>query len=124
MYANPAPYGATRRVTFALGLCLLAVVFALEAKTAWFGPVNGPGFDVRAAKAWPADLPRLIDHGVPAANPVPPLLSFAVLAVLRPGPFAGKVYLSQDHPGPVGSLNAARFSPQVYFRPPPFPFAS
>ncbi len=124
MYASPALFRATRRVMFALGLCLLAVVFAVEAKTAWFGPANGPGYDVRAAKAWPADLPRLIDHGVPVANSVPPPLSFAVLAVLKPRSFAGKVYPSQDKPGPAGSLSAARLSPQYYFRPPPFPFAS
>ncbi len=46
-----------RRNTLALGLCVLAVLFALEAKTAWYGPANGPGSDVRSQKALPADSP-------------------------------------------------------------------
>ncbi len=124
MYVSPAARRATRRVTFALGLCLLAVVFAVEAKTAWFGPANGPGIDVRAAKAWPADLPRLIDHGVPVANPVPPLLSFAVVAVVKPGRFAGRTYSSLDEPDLSGGLPVACLSPQFYLRPPPFPSVS
>jgi hypothetical protein len=119
MYADPAPLRATRRVTFALGLCLLAVVFAVEAKTAWFGPANGPGSDVRAAKARPSDLPQVIDDGVQVPNPVPPVLSFAVLAALDTGRFAGKTHSAQDELGPAGALPAIRLSPQLYFRPPP-----
>ncbi|HTW62225.1 MAG TPA: hypothetical protein VMD55_10500 [Terracidiphilus sp.] len=119
MVVNPAAFRSTRRITFALGLCLLALVFAVEAKTAWYGPAKGPEFDVRAAKARPADLPQVIDHGVPVPNPVPPLLSFAVLAVLKTGPFAGQIRPSPDQVSPAGGLPAARLSPQLYFRPPP-----
>lgn len=52
-----------RRTPFALGLCLLAFLFAVEAKTAWYGPAHGIGSDVRAAKAMPALSPKLVDHG-------------------------------------------------------------
>jgi hypothetical protein len=124
MYADPAPFRATRRVTLALGLCLLAVIFALEAKTAWYGPANGPGIDVRAAKARPADLPQVIDDGVPVPISVPPLLSFAVLAVLKTGRFAGKTHSAEDGLLPIGALPADRLSPQFYLRPPPSGFPS
>ena len=60
----------TRRNTLALGLCLLAVLFALEAKTAWYGPTNGPSSGIQSQKARPADLPAVVSHGVSTLAPV------------------------------------------------------
>jgi hypothetical protein len=123
MSVNPAAFRALRRITLAFGLCVLAVVFALEAKTAWFGPVNGPGIDVQAAKALPADLPRLFHHGASAANPLPPLLSFALLAALKPERSAHLIGTPREESrtGSASPALAVYLSPPLYFRPPPSP---
>jgi hypothetical protein len=121
MRVKRVAFGASSRRTFALGLCLLAVVFAVEAKTAWFGPASGPGSEVRAAKAWPADLPRVIEHGVPVPKAVPPLISFALLAALSPRRSAGNTLSPrrESAPGLASPSLAAFLSPQFFFRPPP-----
>jgi hypothetical protein len=118
MHVNPAAIRAARRVILGLGLCLLAFVFAVEAKTAWFGPANGPGVVVQSAKAWPADLPRIIDHGIPVSKPVSSLVSFAVLAALKPARALPSLRPTQNESG-ADAVTAAHLSPQVYFRPPP-----
>jgi hypothetical protein len=113
--ASPAPY----RIALACGLCLLAVIFSLEAKTAWYGPAAGLGSDVRAAKALPADMVRVVEHGVPVPDPIHPGLAFAVLTAvlairLTDVPAFGELV---HHPPPVA--RAAFFSPFLFFRPPP-----
>ena len=118
MDVSPAAFRATRRVTFALGLCLLAFIFAVEAKTAWYGPANGPGVVVQAAKAWPADLPRVIDHGVPVSQSLPQMFSFAVLAALKPERSAPSLRTPRHESG-AGSVLASHLAPPLYFRPPP-----
>lgn len=112
---------AFRRTPLAIGLCLLAIVFAIEAKTAWFGPAAGPGSAVRAAKALPEGLPRLVDHGLPLQDPAHPHLHFSVppasTAILLP-----RVKTSVDGEILFGHLpffSAAYFSPSDFFRPPP-----
>jgi hypothetical protein len=79
----------------------------------------GPGSDVRAAKALPADMPRVIEHGIPVPDPVHPNIPFAVVATLLTEwqadvPLRDTVLRS---PSPV-SL-AAYFFPSIFFRPPP-----
>ena len=112
-------YTASWRTTFAFGLCLLAFVFAVEAKTAWYGPAAGPGSAVRAAKALPADMPRVIEHGIPVPDPIHPQMPFALLAALS------MLSLPMDRPlRNAASRGDFRFfpaaiSPQVFFRPPP-----
>lgn len=119
MSGNSAASPAIYSIALACGLCLLAIVFALEAKTAWYGPAVGPGSAVRAAKALPADMPRVIEHGVPVPDPIHPNIPFAVLA-------AGVMEQSADVPArreivrshfPVS--RSSYFSPPVFFRPPP-----
>jgi hypothetical protein len=68
-----------RRAPLAFGLCLLAFLFALEAKSAWYGPVNGFGGTVRAAKAQPVASPEVVEHGVPAPDPAHPSAIFFAL---------------------------------------------
>lgn len=71
-----------RRTPLALGLCLLAFLFAIEAKTAWYGPPVGFGSNVRAAKAQPVAAPEVVEHGVAAPDPAHPHTSFAVLPLI------------------------------------------
>ena len=110
-----------RRTTLALGLCLLAVLFALEAKTAWYGPAKGPGSDVQSQKARPADLPAVVSHGfstLPAVTLPLPLIFLAFAAVIA---WTNAHFL----PGAAVDFNrvpvsaAPYFSPGLFFRPPP-----
>jgi hypothetical protein len=121
MHVKPVSFGARFRRALALGLCLLAIVFAVEAKTAWFGPAGGPGSEVAAAKALPADLPRVIEHGVTIPQAVPPLISFAQMAALSPLLSSGSILSPrrESAPGPASPSLAAFLSPQFFFRPPP-----
>jgi hypothetical protein len=108
------------RTALTFGLCLLAFVFAVEAKTAWYGPAAGPGSAVRAAKALPADMPRVIGHGIPVPDPIHPQIPFALvasLAVLRSA--ADKPHCDEARRDDLQPSHAACFSPQQFFRPPP-----
>jgi hypothetical protein len=111
----------TRRTTLALVLCLLAVLFAVEAKTAWYGPTTVPGGDIQSQKARPADLPAVVPHGVSDS----PWITFALaliflasagaIASLIAGAFPGAKADSRNIP-----VSAAHyFSPGLFFRPPP-----
>ena len=109
------------RNALAFGLCLLAFIFAVEAKTAWYGPMDGPGSVVRAAKALPASTPKVIEHGVPVPDPIHPGHTFARLALLEAKqPAAAKWPGRNDRSSATFQVSAsAYFSPQFFFRPPP-----
>lgn len=111
-----------RRAPFAIGLCLLAMLFAFEAKTAWYGPVAGPGSEVRAAKELPVITPELVEHGVSSPDPEHPTEAFAALlssATFRsPRLKAFELHEIQSSRQPFFSL--AHLSPPLFFRPPPF----
>ncbi len=113
--ASPTPY----RVALTCVLCLLAVIFAVEAKTAWYGPIVGLGSDVRAAKALPADMPRIVEHGVPVPDPIHPGLSFIALATLPTNWLAEMPARNATLRDPLPLARAAFFSPSIFFRPPP-----
>lgn len=112
-----------RQNTLALGLCLLAVLFALEAKTAWYGPINGPGRDIQSQKALPADAPAVVSHGVstlPSATFPLALVFIASVAVIAwtNADFLRGVDIDCNRI-PVSA--APYFSPGLFFRPPPAP---
>jgi hypothetical protein len=105
----------------AFGLCLLAFLFAVEAKLAWFSPARGPAADIRAAKALPADTPVVVSHGITAPDPVHPLAPFVFLAAFAAACMLGADFLltrpvaCRQHPVSA----AAYFFPGLFFRPPP-----
>ena len=110
-----------KRDTLALGLCLLAALFALEAKIAWYGPANGPGIDIRSQKALRADLLSVVSHESPSQPPHTFPLALLLLTSIGAVAWIGTDFL----PGidvdvnhvPVSS--ASYFSPALFFRPPP-----
>lgn len=115
------PSFRTRRGLLALGLCLLAALFALEAKIAWYGPAHGVGVDVSSQKALPADLPALVSHG--GSSQLPETLLLASLLLMSIGAIAGNAKdfssrIDVDFPHiPVAS--APCFAIALFFRPPP-----
>ncbi|MGB8030262.1 MAG: hypothetical protein WCF30_11415 [Terracidiphilus sp.] len=110
-----------RRAPLAFGLCLLAFLFAIEAKTAWYGPAAGFGGSIRAAKAQPMTSPEVVEHGVPKPDPTHPSAAFVFLSQAATPMFVGLSsralgeVLPSRHPRP---LNAG-FSYSNLFRPPP-----
>ena len=72
----------TARLLIACLLCVLAMAFGVEAKIACFGPLTGPGSDVRAAKALPSDAPRVAHTGENSSNPFHLPVSFTLLAIV------------------------------------------
>jgi hypothetical protein len=103
----------------ALGLCLLAFMFAVEAKTALYIPADGPGSVIRAAKALPAEMPVVVSHGAPESGfPHTSLPLLAVVAIFCVGT-AGAVQQRALSVGQVRVSAAAYFSPVHFFRPPP-----
>jgi hypothetical protein len=111
----------TRRNTLALGLCLLAVLFALEAKTAWYGPMNGSSGNIQSQKARPADLPAVVSHGVSTLPPVTFPITLIFLASVAAIAWMDTNFL----PGVDVDFNhmpvsaSSYFSPGLFFRPPP-----
>jgi hypothetical protein len=110
-----------RRIVPALVMCLLAMLFALEAKAAWYGPPNGPGIDISSQKALPADSPAIVSRSsAPHSQSQFPfeLLLFAVVGALL---YSGAIPSNRAdlHLGPVLISSAFYFSPALFFRPPP-----
>ena len=110
-----------KRTALALGLCLLAFVFAMETKLACYSPVDGSARDIVAARALPAALPEVVSHGAHGADIVRSQISVVVLAVLT------AVFLWKEDTllgrniarGQLSISSAAYFSPNLFFRPPP-----
>jgi len=103
----------------ACGLCVLAFVFFIEAKTAWYDAASGSGITVTASKAMPADVPRVIEHGVPVPDPIHPQVPFALLAALTlPRPAADRPACDNGSRHRL-RLSLAGFSSHLFFRPPP-----
>jgi hypothetical protein len=109
------------RKFLACWLCMLALVFAFEAKTAWYGPAVGFGSAVRAAKALPSDLPQIVSHGITTPDPVRPVLpffTFAVFVLVQSAIFKCRATRNRNRVA-FTPASAPFFSPQQFFRPPP-----
>lgn len=112
---------ARSRTLLAISLCVLAMVFALEAKTAWYSPDAGLDTGISSTKALPIDSPKVVRHGIPAPDPVHPQIAFAIIAIMiaawsvRPQLSLGRI------PSRTGSqvCCSAFLSPQAFLRPPP-----
>jgi hypothetical protein len=81
MFGYLAAFRSITQTALALGLCLLALSFVMEAKLAWCGPVARMVSEVRASKALPDDAPTGV-HGVSASYPVYPRTPFAIPEVI------------------------------------------
>jgi hypothetical protein len=107
---------------FAVGasLCLLAALFAFEAKVAWFSPAGTPCAQISAAKLRAADAPKLIAEvlAAPHAWPHFPAEVSLLLAVVFFVNIAAQFFCGTDHEG-FKPLSSVAFSPHLFRRPPP-----
>jgi hypothetical protein len=121
MLRFPASSTNLRRTTLACGLCLLAFLFAVEAKTAWYGPASGPGSVVRAAKALRIDSTNVVQHGMPFPDPIHRGIAFLFVTVFTAAWLAG-ADVSARYAVARRSIRVSEVvfsSPQTFFRPPP-----
>ncbi len=114
-----SPRQLIRRELFAMALCLLAVVFAVEAKIAWYLPPHTVGREVQAAKAMPADIPQAIQHGLPSQAPLFFFLPLTILIALAERYFRRPVSFSGMQESDRSPSSSPAFSPSSFFRPPP-----
>ncbi|MGH9599415.1 MAG: hypothetical protein ACRD27_06090 [Terracidiphilus sp.] len=121
MSAFPAASRPSRHTAIAILLCILALSFAMEAKLAGYGPVEGPGSSVRAAKAMPADTPELVRDGVPAPGPLHPQFPVVLLVELAAVLLFGKsAFERRRAAGSLAQIPAmCHLYPGIFFRPPP-----
>ncbi|MGA7257148.1 MAG: hypothetical protein WCF17_03555 [Terracidiphilus sp.] len=98
-------------------LCVLAAVFAVEAKVAWYSPNGRVRVELSSTKLQAADATRQIDQTLAAPAPVPhfpvELLLFLSFAAVVPILFIPR--LAPVPPAPAWTS----FSPPHFFRPPP-----
>jgi hypothetical protein len=102
-------------------LCVLAFLFAFEAKLLWYSPASDTSSQVSAAKALPVDAPRLISHGAPAPNRIPTQVAISMLAfVLAAWISTSAIPARRFHPGGDPTVFfPAYFSSPIDVRPPP-----
>jgi hypothetical protein len=116
-----AAFRYVRRSPFAFGLCLLAFLFAIEAKTAWYAPTAGLGSNISAAKALPADSPKLVEHGISSPDTAHSVIAFiAQVAILAAALISTSAAAIQaNEPVRRQIFIDPSSSPATFFRPPP-----
>ena len=101
-------------------LCVLAALFAVEAKVAWYSPGDSSLAQISAAKLELADAPELIAQ----LRPLPAVLHrlsaepISILAVATPAAPGSPSSLGSGRNG-RGRQNSPEFSPHLFRRPPP-----
>lgn len=100
-------------------LCLLAALFSIEAKVAWYAPSSSPATQISASKLQQADAPRLVAHALSSSdNPVPHFPEIAkVLAFIGVAEDLSPEWrITETH---WETLPLADLAPNISFRPPP-----
>ena len=108
---------ANRRQIVFVGvvLCLLAALFAIESKIAWYQPDTNPTGQISSAKMLAADTSRAL---VQAAASSPSQHFFGIAALLTFVLIFRVVFLRFFHALPARQLSS-RFSRRLFCRPPP-----
>lgn len=110
-----------KRTFLAFSLCVLAFLFAFEAKLAWYSPAGDPGIQISAAKALRADSPALISNGNAAHDHAQEQATNAALACViappAPASNASEKRLASSTDRSEGS--PVILVPSIDFRPPP-----
>jgi len=110
----------SRLTALGIMLCLLAALFAVEAKIAWFSPAGSAGAQISFAKARPAEPPKMLPQRFvsPALAPHEAYGTLSMLAlVLLLAVVTGLVSQVVHARTPV--FSSPGFSSALFFRPPP-----
>jgi len=95
--------------------CVLAALFALEAKLAWYGSDPGPISHISSSKLQPTEAPRILAEALSFSDAVLHLASIS-LVLLAPAFIIGFARCAE---AAAARQVAVGFSPQVFLRPPP-----
>jgi hypothetical protein len=99
-------------------LCLLAALFAIESKLAWYGPDGSPTAQVSASKLQAAEAPRLVAQALASTLPIPHFPETAqILALILAAGAARSAPLPEK--AQPARLISSSLSPHLFFRPPP-----
>lgn len=106
------------RVVFAIALCALAILFAVEAKVSGYSSASVEASAVHAAKAWPSETARVVAARPAPANEFPFQWLVSVLLAVLPLTHVLFVRLRiASSPAPDSVTHGAAVS--LYRRPPP-----
>lgn len=103
---------------FGILFCMLAAVFAVEAKLGWYSPDTTARVELSASKLSGDDAPKLIGNLVSTPAPAPGLVPQAVLfvaAVLA----AAIVFVGEPSAAPRQACASSSVFPPQFLRPPP-----
>ena len=110
----------SRLTALGIMLCLLAALFALEAKIAWFSPAGSTSAQISSDKARPAEPPKALP--LRFVSPAPLAHDFAgtatLFAVTLLASVIAAMVVRQIPPRPQVAASPG-FSPSLFFRPPP-----
>lgn len=110
----------SRLTALGIMLCVLAALFAVEAKIAWFSPAGSATAQISFDKARPAEPPKAYPHGMtsttPPAHDLAATATFVAASILLAAIAA--VMLLPARPRTQLALSPG-FSASLLFRPPP-----
>lgn len=106
----------SRLTALGIMLCLLAALFAVEAKIAWFSPAGSSTAQISYAKARPAEPPKALPQRF--TSPAYDFTATATLvaAALLPAPTTVVVGRTPDH---LQTGVSPGFRSSLFYRPPP-----
>lgn len=109
------------RILPALVLCLLAALFASEAKLVKYVHAGGTGDEVHTGKLYRAEPPSLSGYDAVRLRVGSKLIccASALLLLVAPLPLFEGVFQVESHPVRVLGRSLTALSPSVYLRPPP-----
>ncbi len=116
-----ADHQCFRRTPLAFALCLLAILFAAEAKAICYEPANCLHSNVQCEKALPADLPSAAVVGIPQISRAVFPSAILMLASIAVSAWSGIAFAvgSAARPAPVTASALHLFLPFLFLRPPP-----
>lgn len=104
-------------LVFGMVLCLLAVLFAIEAKLAWYAPDGNPTAQISAAKLQAADAPRLVAQVLASSQTA--LLFVGVIALFAPMMPAVSAQFARLAPVQMAKAGSPDLRVHLFVRPPP-----
>ena len=99
-------------------LCVLAALFAIEAKLAWYGPAASPATQISASKLQPSEAPRVVAQALASSRPVAHFPAIGQILSLAIAVSAARIS-PRVADAPRTGVPRFGFSPQTFFRPPP-----
>jgi hypothetical protein len=110
----------SRVAALGIVLCLLAVLFAVEAKMAWYIPAGSANAQISSAKLMPADAPKLIAQAIDSQAQASPIFDENVARVVVALLYLATVSLIARAGRSRLQVSASpSFSISLFFRPPP-----